>query len=194
MKVGVAAAIVTETVLEIVPGQNCVHRFVLDEFLQKRRRRFPGDAFQIEKADIEPGGEQRMNVGIQRLQAYVFRREQHQLGAQVHQKLHALTELVELAQELDPRGHQDLAQVALGVSPLGFVTGFLAHLYGSIHSARIHVVVPGQNLEEAPSPFWVECQIGLAQLRCPGPGRYLAAPGFQTGVDLLAQTTGVGIR
>ena len=128
-----------------------------------------------------------MDIGVQRLQANILRREHHQLGAQIHQKLHPLAELVELAEKLDPRRHQGLAQIALGAASFDLVAGFLARQMAAVHRFGLHVVVPRQNLEEAPPALGIQHQIGLAQIRGAGAGRYLAAAGFQTGVDLPAQ-------
>jgi hypothetical protein len=135
-----------------------------------------------------------MNVGVQRLQARVFGREQHQLGAQVHQKFDALAEFVELAQEFDPRRDQSLAQITLGAAPFILVCGFLSRRDRFVHGVGRHVVFLRQYLQEAPSSLGVQNQVGLAQIRRAGAGRYLATTGFQASVDLPSQTIGVGIR
>jgi hypothetical protein len=45
-----------------------VHRLIGDQLLQHRRRRLPIDPPQLEKAAVEPRGEQMLQVGIEQLQ------------------------------------------------------------------------------------------------------------------------------
>ncbi|EXI92464.1 MAG: hypothetical protein AW12_00590 [Candidatus Accumulibacter sp. BA-94] len=52
---GVTAPVGIEPVLQIAPRTDLMHRLVLDQFLQQRCRRVPGDPLQFEKADVEPG-------------------------------------------------------------------------------------------------------------------------------------------
>ena len=53
MEERVAAAIGVEAVLEVVPRADRVHRFVLDQLLEERGRRRPGEAAELEQADVE---------------------------------------------------------------------------------------------------------------------------------------------
>jgi hypothetical protein len=46
-----------------------MHRLVLDQLFQQRRRRVPGDALQFEEADVEPGRQARFQLAVERRQA-----------------------------------------------------------------------------------------------------------------------------
>ena len=88
----VAAAVAVEPVLDVGPALDVVHRLVLDQLLDQRGRRVPADAAQVQEGDVEPGGEQVFELGIERQQALVGLEVRQQLGAQVDQEAHALAD------------------------------------------------------------------------------------------------------
>ena len=53
MEERVAPTVGVEAVLQVGPRADRVHRFVLDQLLEERGRRVPGDAAQLEQADVE---------------------------------------------------------------------------------------------------------------------------------------------
>src|SRR5918996_5973522 len=59
-----AAPVGGEPAAQIVPSGDFVNRFVLDQFLENDRRRIPVDALKCEKAPIEPGPEEMLEVGL----------------------------------------------------------------------------------------------------------------------------------
>ena len=65
---GVAAPVRVEAVLQVLPGADLVHRFVLDQLFQQGRRGLPGEAGNFQEADVEPGGETVLQLPVQGLQ------------------------------------------------------------------------------------------------------------------------------
>ena len=65
------------------------------------------------KADVEPGGEQVLQLGVQRQQALVALQVRQQFGAQVDQEAHAFGEDGEALQQPRARRHDGAAQVDL---------------------------------------------------------------------------------
>ena len=90
MEEAVAAAVAVQPVLHVGPARDVVHRLVLDQLLDQRGRRVPADAAQVEEGDVEPGGEQVLELGVQRQQALVALQVRQQFGAQVDQEAHAV--------------------------------------------------------------------------------------------------------
>ena len=68
MEEGEAAAVGRKAAPQIVPALDLVHRLIGDQLLQHRGRRLPVDPPQFEKAAVEPGGEQMLEVGVEQLQ------------------------------------------------------------------------------------------------------------------------------
>ena len=99
MEEGKAAAVGLQPVFQIGPAADLVHRLVGHQFFEQRRRRFPGDAAQFEKADIEPVGEQVAQIVGEPAQRQILSGHPDQLGAPVDEKLHPLGQRVELAQQ-----------------------------------------------------------------------------------------------
>src|SRR5581483_12032688 len=96
MEEGEAAAIGIESVLEVDPAAHLVHGFIDAELLEQGGRRIPGDAFELEEADIEPSGQQRLQVGFQRRETALLAYQLEQLGAHVDQEFDPLRQGVEL--------------------------------------------------------------------------------------------------
>ena len=69
------------------------------EFLEQRRWALPGDAFNREKTDIEPGDQQFFKVAVKGGEFRLRRAKGQQVGTQVDQKLDALGQRVELAEQ-----------------------------------------------------------------------------------------------
>ena len=65
VKKGKAAAVGLEPVLQVGPAADLVHRLVDHQLFEQRRRRFPGDPLQLEKADVEPVGEQPLQIVLE---------------------------------------------------------------------------------------------------------------------------------
>src|SRR5215470_8392751 len=57
-----AAAVVLQAPPEIVPVANVMHRLVLDKVFEDRRRGVPVDPPQFEKAGVEPGPQQMLEI------------------------------------------------------------------------------------------------------------------------------------
>ena len=148
-----------EPVLEVAPRADGVHRLVVDQLLQQRRRGLPVDAHQVEEADIEPGAEQRPQVFAQRPRRGVALAQGQKLGAQVDHELHALRHADELAQQVHGRRLERADQGArrlLGGAP--------ALDRGHRRLARQAVVV-GERQQEFLAAGRRQRQIGLPQLR-----------------------------
>ncbi len=64
VKIGEQASVILEAAAQITPTADFVHRFVLDQFLQRTRRGIPADATQAEKAQVEPDQQQAFQVII----------------------------------------------------------------------------------------------------------------------------------
>ena len=62
MKKGKAATIRLESILQIGPPADLMHGLVCHQLFEQRRRQFPGDALELEKADVEPVGEQPLQI------------------------------------------------------------------------------------------------------------------------------------
>ena len=96
MKKGKAAAVGIEPVLQIGPAANLVHRLVDHQLLEQCGRRFPGDALQLEKADVEPVGEQPLQILLEPAQQRVAPPEVDQLGAAIDEEFDPFGKRVEL--------------------------------------------------------------------------------------------------
>ena len=100
MEERVAAAVGVEPVLEVGPRADRVHGLVLDQLLEQRGRRVPGDAAQLEQADVEQRRELRLQLEVDLGRARSRRRrsivgigrEPQLVGAQVDEELHAVVE------------------------------------------------------------------------------------------------------
>ena len=96
-----------------------VHRFVLHQLFENVCRGFPANAAQFEKADIEPVGQLRLQLGFQHPQLRLRLEHIKQLGAQCHQKTHAAKGRAEQTDHLGTRRLHRLTQLHLGL-PLPF--------------------------------------------------------------------------
>ena len=66
MEIGEIAAIVVETVLQVVPALDRMDRLVGDQLLEQRAGRgVPGDPAQLEKVNVEPGREQTPEIVLE---------------------------------------------------------------------------------------------------------------------------------
>ena len=76
-----------------------MHRLVAHQFLQQRRRAVPVDAVQLEETDVEPGGEQSAQIGIERGQQLVVLARLQQEAPQVDEEFPAVRDGGELGQQ-----------------------------------------------------------------------------------------------
>jgi hypothetical protein len=104
MKEGEAPAVQIEPVLEVLPAPDGVDRLVGDQLLEQHRRDVPGDPARLQKADVEPGDEQALQIRLKGIEGGVGTAQPQELGAHVDQELDARKQGVELGQERDPRG------------------------------------------------------------------------------------------
>ncbi len=102
-----------------------MHRLIVDQLFQQRGGAVPVDPLQLQKADIEPGGEQPAQIGIQRRQQLVGPAHLQQRAAQIDQELPPIRDRRELRQQLQPRRFQRPAQRRLGGRPFRRVGGRL---------------------------------------------------------------------
>src|SRR6516162_11314098 len=97
MEKGKAATIRLEPVLQVGPPADLVHGLIGHQLLKQRRRRFPGDSLELEKADVEPVGEQSLQILLEARESGIVLPEINQLGAAVDEELYPIGERVELA-------------------------------------------------------------------------------------------------
>ncbi len=110
VKEAVAAAVAVEPIFQVCPAADVVHGLVFDELFDQRGRRIPRQAPELQKGHVEPGGEQVLQIGIERHQPFVGLELGQQLGAQVHQKAHALRKNGKTLHQPRARRHQGPAQ------------------------------------------------------------------------------------
>ena len=168
-----------------------MHRLVFDQLLDDRRRGVPGDLPEFEKADVEPVGQQRFEVGLEIRIRRVPRREVEQGGAHVDEELHPVGERVELGQQAQPRRFQRRAELALALlAPAPVVELVEAHRGGGDRLA-VGVELGGEDAQEPRPPAGGERHIGAAERRRAGPRRHFAAAAFEAGAHLPAHPVGV---
>src|SRR5690606_11126658 len=86
MEENVAAPVLwAEPPAQIIPIEDLVDSFILDDLLQYRGGRIPVDVFQNQEATIEPGGKQMGEIGIQRCQLWVLLEQSQQIREPPHQ-------------------------------------------------------------------------------------------------------------
>ena len=85
---------------QVVPALDLVDRLVLDQLLQHRRRRLPVDAAQLQEAAVEPGAQQVLEVGVERLQHRLLAQPPQHLPARRHQRGGAAQRHVHAPQQL----------------------------------------------------------------------------------------------
>src|SRR5690348_5822189 len=90
VKEGEAAAIRIKPVLQIGPTAYLMHRLVDHELFEQRRGGFTSDALQLEKSDVEPVGEQPLQILFEPAQQWIMPSEVDELGASVDEELHPL--------------------------------------------------------------------------------------------------------
>ena len=71
--------------------------FIDHQPFQQSRRRFPGDSFELEKADVEPVGEQTLQVFLEAGEQGVSLAEIEQFGPAVDEELYPFGQCIELA-------------------------------------------------------------------------------------------------
>ena len=186
MEEGVAATVGVEPVLEVLPRADLVHGLVFDQLLEQRRGRGPGDALQLEEADIEPGRQASLQLAIERLEQRVFGDEAQQIRAQVDQELDALRNGVELGQDAQPaRAHRG-AQPGLGIPLCGRADRRLVGLVGARHLARVGAEFVRDQLQEGVAAGGVEAQVGLGKAAGALARRHLTAAAIRTFLQLDA--------
>ena len=89
-----------ETVAQILPGADLMHRLIADDLLENIGGRRPIDRPQHQKARIEPGGEEMGEVGIDALELPILLHGAQQLLAHAHQRRRAARREVEPSDEL----------------------------------------------------------------------------------------------
>ncbi len=115
----VAAAVAVQPVLHVGPAADVVHGLVLDELFDQRRGRIPADAAQLQKADVEPGGEHVLHLHVQREQALVALEVGLHLGAHLHQEDHPTGVDAEALQQASAGRHRGAAVMHLGGGLVG---------------------------------------------------------------------------
>ena len=74
-----------------------MHGFVCHQLFEQRCRRIPGDSLELEKADVEPVGEQPLQVLFKAGEQGIALLEIDQFGPAVDEKLYPFGERIELA-------------------------------------------------------------------------------------------------
>ena len=152
MEKGKAAAIRFEPVLEVGPPLDFVHGLVGDQLFQERRRRFPTDPLQFEKADIEPVGEQLAEIVGETPHRHVAVGQRDQLVAAIDKELNPFRQRVELAQQPDPRRRQCGAHLPLGSGALDRRRSGREPGACPIDRGVIDIEFLGEHMEETRSP------------------------------------------
>ena len=188
---GVAAAVVVEAVLEVFPRADLMHRFVLHQPFEQRRGRLPGDALELQKADVEPRVEARFELAVEGLELGVVAQEAQQVGAQVDQKLDPLRDGVELGQDADPARAHRHAQARFGVPLRGGADLRLILGVGLGDARRVGAEFERDHAQESMATVVVEFEIGLRQPRRALARGDLAAGDFGALPELLANAVEV---
>src|SRR6516164_8052677 len=92
-----AATIRLEPVLQVGPPADLVHGLIGHQLLKQRRRRFPGDSLELEKADVEPVGEQALQILFEAGEHGIVLPQINQFGAAVDEELDPFGEGIELS-------------------------------------------------------------------------------------------------
>src|SRR6516165_1703358 len=92
-----ATTVRLEPVLQIGPPADLVNRLIGHQLLEQCGRRFPGDSLELEKADVEPIGEQPLQILFEARQSRIVLPEIHQFGTAIDKKLYPFGERIELA-------------------------------------------------------------------------------------------------
>ena len=166
-------------------------RLVGDQLLQEGRRRLPGDAPQVQEADIEPGLQQVAQVVVERFQGRRLAQQRQQVGTHVDQELHPFGQHIELGQKPQPRRHQGLAQSPLRRQTLGLLFGFMPFRDLGLDRVAVGPELLGQERQKLGPALLVQLQIGFAQARrAHARGDLAAARGQAVGHE-LAQRFGI---
>ena len=156
VKKGKAAAVGFEPIFQIGPAANLVHRLVRDQLFEQGRGRFPADPLQLEKADVEPIGEQTLQIVFEAAQQRIARAEIHQFGAAIDQKLDALGQRIELAHQGDAWRFEGRAQRPLGGVAFDRPRGGRQRRTAAFDRLMVDLELAGQDLPEALAPALVE--------------------------------------
>ncbi len=97
-----AAAVGRKTPPQIIPALDLMHRLVGNQLFQHRRRRLPVDPPQLEKAAVEPGGEEMLEIGIEQLQLRLVVQMGGDLASHRDQRAGAASRHVHAPQQLLP--------------------------------------------------------------------------------------------
>ena len=144
MEVGKQTPIRLKTAAQVGPAVDLVHGLVGDDLLEQASRRIPAQLFEPQKARIEPGRQEVMQVGIHRLQLRKPFEVGEQFGTQAHQHAAAMGHAVQAAKELLPRGfgHRHQGHQVSRTAGVGVAGRRLPHLL------TIGVEIGGQGLKK----------------------------------------------
>src|ERR1700752_1140439 len=96
-------AIRFEAVLQIGPAADLVNGFVGHQLFEQGRGRFPGNSLELEEADVEPVGEQPLQILFETGKLGVALPPIDQFRPSIDEELDPLGKRVELAQQSDAR-------------------------------------------------------------------------------------------
>ena len=182
----VKAPVGIQPILEVVPALDGMDRLVDHDLFQHGGGRAPGDALQFQEADIEPGGQQALEVALQRRQRRVALDLIYKLGPHVHQELDTFRQRIESGQQFQARRFKCLSKSTLGLGAVVAVGGVQV-LDGGVDLVAFGAEFLGQQAQEARPPLGVEGEIGAAQRRGTCAGGDLAAAALQAGLHLPPQ-------
>ena len=191
MEEGIKAAVGIQAVLQIAPALDGMHGLVGHDLFQHQGRGSPGDALQLQEADVEPGVQQVLEIAFQGRHGRIVARQRQQLGPQIDQELHAFGQGVELGQQALAGAFQGIAQGMFGPIAGGDVGGGGDGGHGAIDAGGVGAEFIGQHMQEALAALGVQTEVGPPQGGGAGAGRDFAAFFVQTVAHLAAQDLGV---
>ena len=166
MEEGVAAAVLRgESALELLTVGHRVDLLEAQHVTVDLPRGVPGDLLQPQKAAVEPGGEQVVEVLVQRAQRGMLSHEAAQIGPHLHQGGRGIRGVVDPAQQLLTGGLGRGEQLGL----LSVAGTAAPGLEGGGEGLRVHAVFLQQVLEELHAAGVVELLIGAEHPRPHGP-------------------------
>ena len=104
--------IIAHEAAQLGPAVDGMHRLVGDQLFEQCGGRVPGNAFEIQESDIEPGGQQVAKVIVQQPKVGILASQDiSEVRPHIDQKLYTFGQCVELGQKSDPFGLQGAAQL-----------------------------------------------------------------------------------
>ncbi len=157
-----------------------MHGLVGHEFFQQRCRALPGDAFDGEKTDIEPGDQQNFEVAVKGGEFRLRRAEGQQVSTQIDQEFDALGEGIKLAEQPLLGRNQCFTQPVCGLVETLVIDRCQQVFSRGLDLFPVDVKIVYQGFEEVPASCLAQGQVEFTENCGPLAGRDFAATTVQT--------------